>query len=91
MHRLTVVTRNTADFRTLGVEVLNPFGSCLPELLLDHGYEVVGVTRRLSAPNHWRIEHLLDRITVRPAERLPSIPAKRHRTKPRWSRSQRGR
>ena len=24
-HGLTVVTRNTADFRTLGVEVLNPF------------------------------------------------------------------
>ena len=25
VHRLTVVTRNAADFRTLGVEVLNPF------------------------------------------------------------------
>ncbi|MYD70460.1 MAG: type II toxin-antitoxin system VapC family toxin [Acidobacteria bacterium] len=26
VHRLTVVTRNAADFRTLGIEVLNPFG-----------------------------------------------------------------
>ncbi len=25
VNRLTVVTRNTADFRTLGVDMLNPF------------------------------------------------------------------
>ena len=37
-------------------------GSYLAELLLEQGYEVVGATRRLSAPNHWRIAHLLDRI-----------------------------
>ena len=48
-------------------------GSYLAELLLDHDYEVVGVTRRLSAPNHWRIEHLLDRVTLRPADLLDQI------------------
>ena len=37
-------------------------GSYLAELLLEQGYEVVGATRRLSAPNHWRIAHLLDGI-----------------------------
>ena len=34
-------------------------GSYLAELLLDKGYEVTGIVRRLSAPNFWRIEHLL--------------------------------
>ena len=48
-------------------------GSYLAELLLDRGYEVVGVTRRLSAPNHWRIEHLLDRIELRPADLLDQL------------------
>ena len=37
-------------------------GSYLAELLLEKGYEVFGAVRRLSAPNSWRIEHLLDRI-----------------------------
>jgi GDPmannose 4,6-dehydratase len=33
-------------------------GSYLAEQLLERGYRVVGVHRRLSAENHWRIEHL---------------------------------
>jgi GDPmannose 4,6-dehydratase len=45
-------------------------GSYLAELLLSKGYEVVGVVRRSSAPNLWRIEHLLDRVTLRPADLL---------------------
>ena len=48
-------------------------GSYLAELLLDQGYEVVGVTRRLSAPNHWRIEHLLDRIKLRQGDLLDQL------------------
>jgi GDPmannose 4,6-dehydratase len=48
-------------------------GSYLAELLLEQGYEVVGVTRRLSAPNHWRIAHLLDRIELRPADLLDQL------------------
>ena len=45
-------------------------GSYLAELLLDKGYEVVGAIRRLSAPNQWRIEHLLDRITLHQGDLL---------------------
>src|ERR687895_2127486 len=45
-------------------------GSYLAELLLEQGYEVTGVVRRSSAPNLWRIEHLLDRITLRPGDVL---------------------
>jgi len=48
-------------------------GSYLAELLLEKGYEVVGITRRLSAPNHWRIEHLLDRIELRQADLLDQL------------------
>ena len=48
-------------------------GSYLAELLLDQGYEVTGVVRRSSAPNLWRIEHLLDRITLKPADLLDQL------------------
>jgi len=48
-------------------------GSYLAELLLANGYEVFGVVRRSSAPNYWRIEHLLDRITLRPADLLDQL------------------
>jgi GDPmannose 4,6-dehydratase len=48
-------------------------GSYLAELLLEKGYEVIGVVRRSSAPNLWRIEHLLDRITLRPADLLDQL------------------
>jgi GDPmannose 4,6-dehydratase len=45
-------------------------GSYLAELLLEHGYEVTGVVRRSSSPNLWRIEHLLDRVTLLPGDLL---------------------
>ena len=48
-------------------------GSYLAELLLDKGYEVTGIVRRLSASNSWRIEHLLDRISLRPADLLDQL------------------
>src|SRR6188472_4287885 len=48
-------------------------GSYLAELLLANGYEVIGVVRRSSTPNYWRIEHLLDRITLRPADLLDQL------------------
>ncbi len=48
-------------------------GSYLAELLLGEGYEVIGVTRRLSAANYWRIEHLLDRVRLVPADLLDQL------------------
>lgn len=48
-------------------------GSYLAELLLEKGYEVVGAVRRSSSPNCSRIEHLLDRITLRPADLLDQL------------------
>ena len=48
-------------------------GSYLAELLLSKGYEVVGAVRRASAPNYWRIQHLLDRVTLKPADLLDQL------------------
>jgi GDPmannose 4,6-dehydratase len=48
-------------------------GSYLAELLLSHGYRVVGVVRRSSAPNLDRVEHLLDRIELRPGDLLDQL------------------
>jgi GDPmannose 4,6-dehydratase len=48
-------------------------GSYLAELLLGQGYEVFGVVRRLSAPNVWRIEHLLGRVTLLQADLLDQL------------------
>ena len=48
-------------------------GSYLAELLLEKGYQVTGVVRRSSSPNHGRIEHLLDHISLRPADLLDQL------------------
>src|ERR1044071_6659240 len=48
-------------------------GSYLAELLLEKGYEVVGTVRRSSAPNLWRIDHLLDRVTLKPTDLLDQL------------------
>ena len=45
-------------------------GSYLAELLLDKGYEVFGVVRRTSHHSYERIEHLLDRVEIVPADLL---------------------
>lgn len=48
-------------------------GSYLAEFLLSKGYAVVGMVRRASSPNLWRIEHLLSRITLVPADLLDQL------------------
>jgi GDPmannose 4,6-dehydratase len=45
-------------------------GSYLAELLLDKGYDVVGVVRRTSHDSYERIGHLLDRLHIVPADLL---------------------
>jgi GDPmannose 4,6-dehydratase len=39
-------------------------GSYLMELLLEKGYDVYGLVRRLSVPNLGNIAHLVDRVTL---------------------------
>ncbi len=43
-------------------------GSYLAELLVDQGYEVIGLHRRSSTVTFERIAHLMDRITLVPAD-----------------------
>jgi GDPmannose 4,6-dehydratase len=59
--------------RALITGITGQDGSYLAECLLEKGYEVTGVVRRSSSPNLWRIEHLLDRIALRPADLLDQL------------------
>lgn len=59
--------------RALITGITGQDGSYLAELLLNEGYEVFGLTRRLSATNYWRIEHLLDRLTLIPGDLLDQL------------------
>ena len=59
--------------RALITGITGQDGSYLAELLLEKGYEVYGMIRRLSAPNSWRIDHILDRVTLKPADLLDQL------------------
>src|SRR5512145_14068 len=59
--------------RALITGITGQDGSYLAELLLEQGYEVFGMIRRLSVPNVSRIEHLLGRVTLKPADLLDQL------------------
>jgi GDPmannose 4,6-dehydratase len=59
--------------RALITGITGQDGSYLAELLLEQGYDVYGLTRRLSADNYWRIEHLRDRLTLIPGDLLDQL------------------
>ena len=59
--------------RALITGITGQDGSYLAELLLAHGSEVHGIVRRASTTNYWRIEHLLDRIKLHPADLLDQL------------------
>src|SRR5918911_438758 len=59
--------------RALITGITGQDGSYLAELLLEKGYDVYGLVRRSSAPNLSRIEHLLDRVTLKPADLLDQL------------------
>ncbi len=56
--------------RALITGITGQDGSYLAELLLAKGYEVFGVVRRTSHHSYERIEHLLDRVRILPADLL---------------------
>ena len=59
--------------RALITGITGQDGSYLAEWLLEKGYEVYGVVRRSSSPNLWRIDHLLNRNALKPAELLDQL------------------
>ncbi|MCI4346164.1 MAG: GDP-mannose 4,6-dehydratase [Thermoplasmata archaeon] len=50
--------------RALITGITGQDGSYLAEQLLERGYKVFGLVRRLSTPNTQNISHLLDRVTL---------------------------
>ena len=56
--------------RALITGITGQDGSYLADFLLEKGYEVVGVVRRTSHDSYERIGHLLDRVTITPADLL---------------------
>src|SRR5574337_295178 len=56
--------------RALITGITGQDGSYLAEYLLQRGYTVVGMVRRVSTTPLDRIAHILDRITLRPADLL---------------------
>jgi GDPmannose 4,6-dehydratase len=59
--------------RALITGITGQDGSYLAEWLLSKGYEVYGVVRRSSSPNLWRIEGVLDRVHLKPADLLDQL------------------
>jgi GDPmannose 4,6-dehydratase len=56
--------------RALITGITGQDGSYLAEHLLDKGYEVHGMVRRLSSENHHRLESFRDRITIHTGDLL---------------------
>jgi GDPmannose 4,6-dehydratase len=59
--------------RALITGITGQDGSYLAELLLDKGYEVIGMVRRSSTVNYERIAHIQDRITFVPGDLLDQV------------------
>jgi GDPmannose 4,6-dehydratase len=56
--------------RALITGITGQDGSYLADLLLEKGYEVHGMVRRLSSENHHRLEAIRDRITIHTGDLL---------------------
>jgi GDPmannose 4,6-dehydratase len=59
--------------RALITGITGQDGSYLAEWLLQNGYEVTGLIRRLSADNSWRIDHIRERLTLIPGDLLDQL------------------
>jgi GDPmannose 4,6-dehydratase len=59
--------------RALITGITGQDGSYLAELLLEKGYEVIGMVRRSSTLNFERIAHLQERITLVPGDLLDEV------------------
>ena len=59
--------------RALITGITGQDGSYLAELLLEKDTRYTALPGDLSAPNSWRIDHLLERITVRPGDLLDQL------------------
>ena len=59
--------------RALITGITGQDGSYLAEMLLDKGYDVVGMVRRTSTVTFERIDHLMDRIHLHSGDLLDPL------------------
>jgi len=59
--------------RALITGITGQDGSYLADLLLEKGYQVIGMVRRSSSEKFDRIEHIRDRITIRQGDLLDQL------------------
>ena len=59
--------------RALVTGITGQDGSYLAELLLDKGYEVIGMVRRASTESFERIDHIKDKVTLVQADLLDQL------------------
>ncbi|MGH9410211.1 MAG: GDP-mannose 4,6-dehydratase [Vicinamibacterales bacterium] len=59
--------------RALITGITGQDGSYRAELLHEKDYDVHAIVRRASTTNYWRIEHLLDRLVLHPADLLDQL------------------
>ena len=70
---IVLLSSGACPKRALITGITGQDGSYLAELLLEKGYEVFGLTRRLSAPNDWRIAHLRGSHHALPGDLLDQL------------------
>jgi GDPmannose 4,6-dehydratase len=59
--------------RALITGITGQDGSYLAELLLEEGYEVIGMIRRSSTVNFERIKHIQDKVTLAPGDLMDEV------------------
>lgn len=67
------IAKSKAKKRALITGITGQDGSYLAEFLLEKNYDVYGLIRPLSTPNHVNINHIKDRITLLNGDLLDSV------------------
>src|ERR1700733_12181007 len=70
---MTDLHSNSTSRRALITGITGQDGSYLAELLLEKGYEVIGLVRRSSTLSFERVAHIQDRITIVPGDLLDEV------------------
>jgi GDPmannose 4,6-dehydratase len=70
---MTDLHSSSSTRRALITGITGQDGSYLADLLLDKGYEVIGLVRRSSTLSFERVAHIQDRITIVPGDLLDEV------------------
>jgi GDPmannose 4,6-dehydratase len=70
---MTDLHSNSSSRRALITGITGQDGSYLADLLLEKGYEVIGLVRRSSTLSFERVAHIQDRITIVPGDLLDEV------------------